>query len=148
MYDGTYLRLFGDSTTRYALVCFWDTWSSLSRKQVRTLDSVNRSLASNMVRVVGAPLAGRGRSDVASYLTEEAIILPCMKVDAQWDTLTIGIVVVPTTVLIDSHGSILQKVFGYRDQQYWTCLIAELSSRDNAHGNIPSYSQLGLGSPN
>ena len=110
--NGTKRRL-ADFRGKVVLLNIWATWCGPCRKEMPTLDRLQSQLGSQEFEVVALSIDRGGQVAVKSFYDEIDIRALAVYVDATTDAQgQLGIVGVPTTLLIDPEGREIARYTG------------------------------------
>jgi thiol:disulfide interchange protein DsbD len=96
------------------VVNFWATWCVPCRKEIPSFNRMNKELAPQGVAVIGVSLDEDGAEAVKPFLARNPMdYLVALVSDAAKDKYQIG--PLPTTIVLDRTGKIVQKFEGFTD---------------------------------
>jgi cytochrome c-type biogenesis protein len=115
----------GELRGNVVLLNFWATWCIPCREEIPVLNAMQRDLAGQGLRIVGASLEDSAAAvqeyekDVAKF--EYQVVVGGNEAKGQF-----GGMALPTTYLIDRDGRIRQKITGARDRAGWEAVVKPL----------------------
>lgn len=113
--NGSALTL-GDFRNRVVLLNVWATWCSPCRKEMPTLDRVQRKLGGGGFEVVALSVDQAGIRAVKDFYSEIGIENLRIYVDPTAQAMTtLNLIGLPTTLLIDGEGREVARVVGTKE---------------------------------
>lgn len=106
-------RSLGDFHGRVVLLNLWATWCAPCRREMPALDRVQARLGSRGFEVVALAVDRGGREKVREFLTEVGASHLKLYLDRTTRSMrTLGIIGLPTTLLIDRQGREVGRLIG------------------------------------
>jgi cytochrome c-type biogenesis protein len=114
---------------KVVLLNFWATWCIPCREEIPILNAMQKDLATQGLKVVGASLEDtvEGIAEYQEAVTRFEYDVVVGGSDAQ---AKFGGTPLPTTYLIDREGRIRQKIIGARDRAGWEAVVKPLLSEN------------------
>ena len=104
---------------------FWEPWCSPCVSEMPDLEKLSQEYADRGVQVIGVFSTPNADEEVQAALDKTGVTYPILRYTSEFDFLQTGYV--PTTVIIDSSGSIVKAPFsGAMSYDAWVKLIEEL----------------------
>ncbi len=104
---------------------FWEPWCSPCVSEMPDLEKLSQEYADRGVQVIGVFSTPNADEEVQAALDKTGVTYPILRYTSEFDFLQTGYV--PTTVIIDSSGSIVKAPFsGTMNYDAWVKLIEEL----------------------
>lgn len=104
---------------------FWEPWCSPCVSEMPDLEKLSQEYADRGVQVIGVFSTPNADEEVQAALDRTGVTYPILRYTSEFDFLQTGYV--PTTVIIDSSGSVVKAPFsGAMSYDAWVKLIEEL----------------------
>jgi len=110
--DGEEVHL-SDLRGKVVLVNFWATWCAPCRLEMPGFEKLYRAKKDEGFIIVGLATDRTGRAGVEKFLRERDITYPVAMETRELDLAFGGISAIPTSFLIDRHGVIRHRTFGF-----------------------------------
>lgn len=107
------VRMLADFRGKVVLLNVWATWCVTCREEMPTLDRLQAALGGPDFEVVALSIDRAGPEAVRRFYTEIGIQHLSLRIDASAQAMsTLGVVGLPTTLLIDRQGRELGRLIG------------------------------------
>lgn len=105
-----------DFRPKIVVLNFWATWCAPCRKEMPTLNALRKRLAGDKFEVLAVATGRSSPSDAAEFLLENDIDSLELYLDPKLKFLRgMGVLGLPTTIVIDSEGNELARLVGDAD---------------------------------
>lgn len=115
-----------DTRGQVVLLNFWATWCPPCRVEIPHLKALYREYSDSGLVVVGASIDKMSTQELARFVATNEMEYPVFLADESMLRDYGGIRSVPTTLIIDRNGSVVDTVVGYRDKGFFEELIEGL----------------------
>lgn len=113
---------------RVTLINFWATWCAPCVKEIPDLVELSKELSDKNVKFIGVSV-DRGiniAKEVETFAKKHKISYPVVLASEELNNAFGNINAIPTTFLVDEHGTIRQKIVGMRSKEAFFQAILEL----------------------
>jgi thiol-disulfide isomerase/thioredoxin len=119
-------RKLSDYRGRVVMINFWGTWCPPCRRELPALVKIREELGQDRFEIIGINVGERVANPaehVAAFAKNNNINYPLVIADNNIVTAYGGIEVVPTTILVDGEGRIVERIEGSRDEAGFRAMI-------------------------
>lgn len=113
---------------KVTLVNFWATWCVPCKRELPDLVTLSKELSDKNVKIIGIS-TDRGANvvdEVGSFVTEHGIPYQNIISNEELEEAFGNVRMIPTSFLIDSHGTIVQTFVGGRSKEFFMQAITAL----------------------
>lgn len=115
-----------DFLGKVVILDFWATWCGPCRLEIPHLMALQSKYKDQGLEVVGLSVDQGGVGDVKPFAQEQKINYTMLIADAETPKAYGGITGIPTTFIIDKHGTIVKSFLGYTDPEVFEATIQPL----------------------
>jgi peroxiredoxin len=120
--DGSKVRL-ADSAGRVRLIDFWATWCAPCVEEIPMLNDLHRIYAEKGLTVIA--ISEEDPEAVRKFVTQHGVLYQNLLDDAEVSQ-KFGVLGLPSTVLVDREGKVVESYFGVKPRKILEGRIVEL----------------------
>ncbi len=126
--DGETFNIDDHVGEKVMIIDFWATWCPPCRAEIPGFVRLFEKYREKGLLIVGISLdrGGNAESVVRNFMKEYNVNYPIMMGNEEVVKKFGGIRAIPTTFIINKKGEIVEKIIGYRDEDYFENIIKEL----------------------
>lgn len=140
--DGKMIKL-SDYRGKIVILDFWATWCGPCRAGIPDLVSLKSVYSSKGVEIIGISV-DQNKSLVSPFMKEFNINYPVVFGNSEVAEDYGNISAIPTTVIIDSEGNIVEQFVGLREFSYYESVIASLTGKIAAQSDEQKSNMIEL----
>lgn len=126
--DGETFNIDDHVGEKVMIIDFWATWCPPCRAEIPGFVRLFEKYREKGLLIVGISLdrGGNAESVVRNFMKEYNVNYPIMMGNEEVVKKFGGIRAIPTTFIINKKGEMVEKIIGYRDEDYFENIIKEL----------------------
>ncbi|MBC8145644.1 MAG: TlpA family protein disulfide reductase, partial [bacterium] len=127
--DGRGQHKLSDYRGKVVMINFWGTWCPPCRRELPALVKIREELAPEKFEIIGINIGEREQAgstvqeNVTRFAKENGILYPLVIGDENLVNAYGGVEVVPTTIIVDGTGKIVERIEGSRDEAGFRSVI-------------------------
>lgn len=126
--DGRGSHKLSDYRGKVVMINFWGTWCPPCRRELPALIKIREDLSRDKFEIIGINIsepvdASMVQSHVADFASEHGIRYPLVIGDDNLVEAYGGVSVVPTTIIVDGNGKMVERIEGSRDEAGFRSVI-------------------------
>jgi cytochrome c biogenesis protein CcmG/thiol:disulfide interchange protein DsbE len=126
--DGKTFNIDDHIGEKVMIIDFWATWCPPCRAEIPGFVRLFEKYRDKGLLIVGISLdrGSNAESVVRNFMNEYKVNYPVMMGNEEVVKKFGGIRAIPTTFIVNKKGEIVEKIIGYRDENYFENIIKEL----------------------